>query len=565
MEKILRNHLLKALSSLQSPTDVVEIETPKEEGFGDLSTPVAMGLAKALKKAPRKIAEDIVAAIKKIPPIPPFIKGGEGGLEIFEKIDIAGPGFLNFTFTKSFLCDELKTLLKEGEQFLREDVGQGKRIQIEFVSANPTGPMHLGHGRGAALGSALSNLLQEAGYKVEKEFYINDAGRQVKLLGLSVFAKYKQLCCIEYPFPEDGYRGDYIEDLAREFKDSYELGVKSNELKEKNDSELLNTITDFSYKRMLDALKKDLEDFGVFFDTWQSERELYEKNEVQQAINDLKERGYIYEEDGATWFKSTDFGDDKDRVIIKKDGEYTYFAPDIAYHRKKIQKGFDEIIDIWGADHHGYIPRMQAVIQALGYPKDNLRVILVQMVSLLKGGQPVQMSKRSGEFITLREVMDDIGADTTKFLFLTRRSDSHLEVDIEVAKAQSSENPVYYVQYAHARINSIFEKARQDAGLNIQDIENFDGALYNDEEMRIIKKLLLYPMMFRSAALAHEPHRITFYLQELAGMFHPYYHRHKVVSEDAELTRARLALCDAIRIVLRHGLKILGVKAPERM
>jgi arginyl-tRNA synthetase len=404
---------------------------------------------------------------------------------------------------------------------------------------------------------------------------------------MSVFAKYKQLLGEDYPFPEDGYRGDYIEDLAREFR------VQSSELEVKDDNKLLEKITDFSYKKMLDEIKKDLADFGVVFDSWQSERELYKAssqqsvvssqrllNEVEMAIDDLKERGYIYEEDGATWFKSTAFGDDKDRVVIKNDGDYTYFASDIAYHRKKILKGFDEIIDIWGADHHGYVPRMQAVIQAFGYPKDYLRVLLVQMVSLLKGGQPVKMSKRAGEFITLREVIDEIGPDTTKFLFLTRRSDSHLEVDIEVAKAQSSENPVYYVQYAYARINSIFEKAWESSQQSAQlenldfltgsavgshDLADFNCELFNDEEMRIIKKLLLYPMMFKNAALAHEPHRITFYLQELAGMFHPYYHKHRVISEDMELTKSRLALCKAIQIVLKHGLKILGVKAPERM
>ncbi len=320
--------------------------------------------------------------------------------------------------------------------------------------------MHLGHGRGAALGAALSNLLSEAGYAVEKEFYINDAGRQVRLLGMSVFARYKNLLGMQYPLPEDGYRGDYIEDIAKEIKEKY-----GNAFGEQDFIDAAQLFVDFSYLKMLDLIKKDLEDFGVFFDTWQSERELYEKGEVAQAINDLRERGYIFEEADATWFRSTAFGDDKDRVIIKKDGEYTYFAPDIAYHRKKVARGFNELIDIWGADHHGYVPRMQAVIQALGCPKDSLRVLLVQMVSLLKGGQPVQMSKRAGEFITLREVMDDIGADTTKFLFLTRRSDSHLEVDIEVAKAQSSENPVYYVQYAHARINSIFEKSKQETGI----------------------------------------------------------------------------------------------------
>jgi len=544
MEKILREILKKAVNAQHADVNI-EIEIPKEEGFGDLSTPVAMGLAKPLKKPPKKIAEDIVNSVE--------------NKEIFEKIDIAGPGFINFTFSKKHLCDELKKLIEKQDNFLIEDIGKGRKVQIEFVSANPTGPLHLGHGRGAALGAALSNLLQEAGYKVEREYYINDAGRQVRLLGMSVFAKYKQLTGMDYPFPEDGYRGEYIEDIAKEYQ-------RTEDRRQKSEEGLLNTITDFAYKKMLDAIKKDLKDFGVFFDSWQSEKELYEKGEVVQAINDLKKRGYIYEKDGATWFKSTEFGDDKDRVVIKREGDYTYFAPDIAYHRKKVEKGFDEIIDIWGADHHGYVPRMQAVIQALGYPKEHLRVLLVQMVTLLRGGKPVQMSKRAGEFITLREVIDEIGADTTKFLFLTRRSDSHLEVDIEVAKAQSSENPVYYVQYAHARINSIFEKAKESSQFMAHGSWNdFNGNLFNEEEIRIIKKLLLYPMMFKNAAIAHEPHRITFYLQEIAGMFHPYYHKHRVISEDIELTKARLTLCKAIQIVLRHGLKILGVNAPERM
>ncbi len=555
MEKILREILKKAVNAQQSAVGFIEIETPREESFGDLSTPMAMGLAKTLKRPPRKIAEDIVNSMQSL-------ELGVKSSELFEKIEIAGPGFINFTFTKTFLCSELKELIEKQDNFLIENIGKGRGVQMEFVSANPTGPLHLGHGRGAALGAALSNLLKEAGYNVEREYYINDAGRQVRLLGESVLAKYKQMMGIDYPFPEDGYRGEYIEDLAKEFR------VRSSELEAKDDNRLLEEITDFSYKKMLAEIKKDLEDFGVFFDTWQSEKELYQKSEVEESIDELKKRGYIYEKDGAIWFKSTEFGDDKDRVIIKKDREYTYFATDIAYHRKKVEKRFDEIIDIWGADHHGYIPRMQAVIQAIGYPKDNLKILLVQMVTLLRGGKPVQMSKRAGEFITLREVMDEIGADTTKFLFLTRRSDSHLEVDIEVAKAQSSENPVYYVQYAHARINSIFKKAKEELkSLGIKEFGSldFNGDLFNDEEMRIIKKLLLYPMMFKNAALAHEPHRITFYLQELAGMFHPYYHKHRVVSEDLELTKARLAICKAVQIVLRHGLKILGVKAPERM
>ncbi|NTU43393.1 MAG: arginine--tRNA ligase, partial [Nitrospirales bacterium] len=443
MEKILREILCKAVSSHQSPVSNVEIEIPREEGYGDLSTPMAMGLARTMKKPPRKIAEDLINSLED--------KG------IFEKIEIAGPGFLNFTFTRSFLCEELKQLLQNGEGFLKEDIGQGRKIQIEFVSANPTGPLHLGHGRGAALGAALASLLTEAGYDVEKEYYINDAGRQVKLLGLSVYAKYQQLSGREYPFPEDGYRGDYIDDLAREFHEAC-----GNKYLDISFDDASAAVIDFSYKKMLDAIRKDLEDFGVVFEKWQSEKEIYERGDVTQAIEDLKNRDHIYEQDEALWFRSTTFGDDKDRVIIKKDGEYTYFASDIAYHRNKVERGFHEIIDIWGADHHGYIPRVQAVIEALGYPKDHLKVLLVQMVSLLRAGTPVQMSKRSGEFITLKEVVDEIGPDTTKFLFLTRRPDSHLEVDIEVAKAQSNENPVFYVQYAHARIKSIFEKAKSE-------------------------------------------------------------------------------------------------------
>ena len=560
MKKKLYDIIENAVKHLGISIPEIVIELPKEESFGDLATPAAMSLAKILKKPPRKVAEDIVNEIKKIPPTPPLLKGGEGGLDIFEKIEIAAPGFINFTFSKPYIYSELKSLIKDGSGFLRADIGKGRRIQIEFVSANPTGPLHLGHVRGAAVGSALSNLLSAAGYKVEKEFYVNDAGRQVKLLGLSVFARYNQLLGIDYPSPEDGYKGFYIEDIANKVIKNY-----GNKYAEASIEEAGEFFTDFSYRLMLEGIKQDLKEFGIIFDAWQSERELYEKGEVAQSINDLKEHDYIYEEEGAVWFRSTAFGDDKDRVVIKKDGTHTYFAPDIAYHRKKIQKGFDEIIDIWGADHHGYIPRMQAVIQALGYPMASLKVLLVQMVSLLRGGKPVQMSKRAGEFVTLKEVIDEVGADTTKFIFLTRRPDSHLEFDLEAAKAQSAENPVFYVQYANARINSIFSHAKEQ-GINIEKLADAELSLLSlPEEIKIIKKLLSYQMAFEGAVIAHEPHRITFYLQELAGMFHPYYHRNKVVTDDANLTKARLALCEAVRIVLKDGFEILGLSAPERM
>lgn len=524
----------------------IDVEVPPHGDFGDLSTPVAMSLSKVLKKPPKKIAEELVSHITE--------------KTVLERIDIAGPGFINVTFTKGYLYAGMKKILESRSGFLREDIGQGRRIQIEFISANPTGPLHLGHGRGGATGEALANLLVAAGFQVEREYYINDAGKQIRLLGHSVFARYQQLLGVEYPAPEEGYKGGYIEDIAHEvvFK------VGSNYVQKRFDDSA-DFFIDYSYKKILAGIKEDLNEFGIVFDSWQSERELFQSSQVSKALEDLRSRGFIYEKEQATWFRATAFGDDKDRVIIKQDGEYTYFTSDIAYHRKKIENNYDALIDIWGADHHGYIPRMQAVIQALGYPKEKLKVLLVQMVSLLRGGKPVQMSKRAGEFVTLREVIEEVGADTTKFIFLTRRPDSHLEFDLEVAKAQSSENPVFYVQYAHARINSIFAHAREK-GIHMDTLSDADlSLLSHSEELRIIKKLLIYPMVFEGAVKAHEPHRITFYIQELSSIFHPYYNRYRIVTDDVALSKARLALCEAIRIVLRDGLEILGISAPERM
>jgi arginyl-tRNA synthetase len=547
----LKKHLVKtieaALKSIGIETmPVIDVEVPPDESMGDLATPVALSLSKILKKPPRKIADEIVLSIKE--------------RSIFERIDIAGPGFLNFKFTKEYLFSQIRGLLKDKGSFLREDIGRGRRVLVEFISANPTGPLHLGHGRGGATGEALSNLLQAAGYNVGREYYINDAGRQVKLLGLSVFAKYQELHGIGYPFPDDGYKGGYVEDIAKEMVQKY-----GRKYVQSSFSDVSEIFIGHSYNTILSGIRKELEDFGILFDTWQSERELFRGGEVERAIEDLRNRGFIYEKDGATWFKATEFGDDKDRVIIKNDGEYTYFTSDIAYHRKKIEEKYDELIDIWGADHHGYIPRMQSVIEALGYPKEKLKVLLVQMVTLMRGGRPVQMSKRAGEFVTLREVIEEVGADTTKFIFLTRRPDSHLEFDIETAKAQSSENPVFYVQYANARINSIFAHAGEKA-IPLNALYNTDlSVLSLPDELRLVRKLLMYPAVFEGAVNAHEPHRITFYLQELAGMFHPYYNKCKVVSEDAAMTMARLALCGAVKIVLCDGLDILGVTAPDRM
>jgi len=539
MHKALREILYRALKSLDFPLkEEIELEIPKSESFGDLSTPLAMELAKILHQPPRKIAERIVSACDK---------------EIFESMEIAGPGFINFKFKKSFIFFELNELLKKGESFFFCNIGNGKKIQIEFVSANPTGPLHLGHGRGAAVGSALANILREAGYNVSTEYYINDAGKQVELLGLSVYIALQRLFGKEIQMPDECYKGEYIVELAKEVYENY-----SNDLKDKNFEEIGSFLIDFAYRKILDEIRKDLEDFGITFNEWVSERQLYSKKEVQNALQKLRELDYLYEKEGALWFKSTAFGDDKDRVVVKSDGTYTYFASDIAYHKNKIDRGFDELINIWGADHHGYIKRVESAVQALGLKASQIKILLVQMVNLLREGKPVQMSKRAGTFVTLRELIDEIGADTTKFIFLTRRHDSHLEFDVEIAKRQSQENPVYYVQYAHARINSIFEKAEKEP-------EFFIGELFNEDELRIIKKVLLYSMIFEISVQMREPHRITFYLQELASLFHSYYHKYRVISEEEALTETRLCLCRAVMLVLKHGLRMLGVKAPDKM
>ncbi|MGC2063013.1 MAG: arginine--tRNA ligase [Thermodesulfovibrionales bacterium] len=548
MKKETINTLQAALEALGiAPCPPIDVEVPKTGAHGDISTPIAMGLSRTHKKAPRKIAEEIVAAIKD--------RGH------FEKIEIAGPGFINFSFSIDYLLNAVKRILRHDRALLREDIGQGRKVLVEYVSANPTGPLHIGHARGAAVGNALCTLLEESGFTVEREYYINDAGRQVKMLGMSVYAKYQQLLGVDSEFPEDGYRGEYIDDEARAL-----IADAGEKYKGRTFDECGEEISSWSYRRMLELIGKDIALFGIRgFDNWISERELYERGEVGQAITDLRNKGFIYEKDGAVWFRSTDFTDDKDRVVIKGDGAYTYFASDIAYHKDKLDRQFDSIIDIWGADHHGYIQRIESVMQAFGYDSSRFKVILVQMVNLLKHGEPFQMSKRAGTFVTLSDVVELVGADTTKFIFLTRKADSHLDFDLDVVTAQSAENPVFYVQYAHARINSILDNARSK-GIDISVLGDTDlSVLELDEELTVIKKLLTYPIMLEGAARTCEPHRITYYLQELAGLFHAYYHRNKVITDDMTLTLARLALCAAVRIILLDALAILGVTAPEKM
>lgn len=528
----------------------VSVEIPRDESLGDVATTIAMSLARPLRRPPGEIAEEIVAKILEKP-------------GPFEKVDIAGAGFINFTFNNGYYQEKLQLLLEQEHEFFRSDTGRGKRIQVEYVSANPTGPLHIGHGRGAAVGNALCNLLQSAGYEVEREFYINDAGMQVKLLGLSVYTVYQQLLGNDMPFPENGYKGGYIKELSEEIKER--TGDKYLNIPFEDCSSFF---IDFAYKKMLANISHDLKDFGIEFDRWQSEKELYENNKVKDSLEDLKKKDLVFEKDGALWFRSSEFGDDKDRVVLKQDGEYTYFASDISYHKDKLDRGFETIIDIWGADHHGYIPRIRSVLKAFGFPEEKFRVILVQIVSLLREGEPVQMSKRAGEFITLREVMDEVGADIAKFIFLTRRSDSHLDFDIKVAKTESSENPVFYVQYAFVRISSIFRQAieRKVQGFDESGVQEIDlSVLKEEDEMSLIKKMLHYNMVFEGAVSSFEPHRITYYLQELAKLFHSYYNRHRVLTDDTALTVSRLCLCKAVQIVLEEGLNILGVSAPERM
>lgn len=548
MKKDLIHILERALKSLSVAIDYpIDIEIPKEESFGDAATPLAMGLSKVLRKAPKTIAGEIINAIE--------------DASIFKKIEIAGPGFINFTFTDDYLHSALRNLILSGKTFLREDIGRGKRVLVEFVSANPTGPLHIGHARGAAVGNSLCNLLEEFGFRVEREYYINDAGRQIRMLGLSIYAKYQHLLGRDSEFPADGYRGQYIEDEASALH-AY-VGEKYRDIPFE---ECGKELTEWAYQRMLVLIKNDLTLFAVKeFGNWVSERLLHEGGEVEHALAALRAEGHLYEKEDALWFRSSEFGDDKDRVVIKSDGECTYFASDIAYHKDKLDRGFDIIIDIWGADHHGYIPRIASVMKAFGYDSSKFRVILVQMVNLLKHGEPFQMSKRAGNFVTLSEVVDLVGADNTKFIFLTRKADSHLDFDIDIVTATSAENPVYYVQYAYARINSILRNA-EERSIDISSLHTSQlSLLSNKEELSLIKKLIAYPMLLENAARTFEPHRITFYLQELAKLFHSYYHKYKVITDDIETTKARLALCLAAKIILYDALTILGVTSPEKM
>ncbi len=513
------------------PGFAYDIEVPKNKAFGDFSVNSAMKLAKLAGKNPRQIA----TATKEI------IDAQASSFPFLKKVQVDGPGFINFFLTEVSRADILTQIQKLNEHFGESDFGKGEKVIIEFVSANPTGPLTIAHGRQAAVGDTLANIMKAAGFKVHKEFYLNDAGRQVDLLGQSVIARLAQK-----DVPEDGYHGHYVIDLAKEAA----AAVKNQEPAK---------IKDFAVERMLTQIKNDLKALGVQFDEYFRESSLYQKS-IDAALAKLKKANHLFDAEGATWFRSTDFGDDKDRVLKRSNGEYTYFTPDIAYHETKFVRGFHSLINLWGPDHHGYIPRVKAACQALGHDPEKLIVLIVQLVTLYRRGEQVRMSKRAGEYVTLRELMDEVGADATRFFFLMRRVESPLDFDLELAKEKSQDNPVYYLQYAHARICSLIALSKQKP-----DPQADASILTTKEETAVLQLLGECPEAIKQAARLREPYRLVEYLRELAAAFHSFYGACRVISEDQRMTEARLLLTDCVRIAMRNGLRILGISQPESM
>ncbi|MFO7739711.1 MAG: arginine--tRNA ligase [Desulfatiglandaceae bacterium] len=537
------------LSRVPVPDYVIEI--PNNPNHGDFATNLPLILSASQKRPPREIASFIIDHLK-----------DNGGL--LENAEVAGPGFINFRVSAETWYCVLSDIVRLRERYGRSEVGNHRKVMIEFVSANPTGPLHLGHGRGAALGDTLSRVFSFCGYDVAREFYINDAGLQVRLLGESIFSRFKQMTVQDYAFPQSGYHGDYISDLAETISREIDL----DEMSEEAAAEIC---AQKGKVRMLEEIKQDLENFRVSFDLWYSESDLYGSGQLQKALDMMEGGENLYEKDGALWIGTSKFGDDKDRVIRKKDGQFTYFATDMSYHLNKRARGFEKAINVWGADHHGYIPRMKAALSAYGFPEDWLSVVLIQLVKLWRGGLEIKMSKRAGSYVTLQELVNEVGVDAARFVFLSKNHDSPLDFDIDLVKKQDSENPVYYVQYAHARICSIFRKAASE-GISLPDeTDEFPDRLVLDEELTLIKHMAAFPSLTEDICKCLEPHRLTYYLTELAALFHQYFNLgtkipdHRIVSPDLILSRARLRLVDAVRIVIANGLGLLGINAPERM
>jgi arginyl-tRNA synthetase len=554
----------------------IQLTPSKDAAQGDFATNVCLASAKQLGMAPRELAQLLLDNMES----PDWL----------DRVEIAGPGFVNFFLRGGFNQSVVEQILQQQENYGRSDVGAGQKLQLEFVSANPTGPLHVGHGRGAAYGATLANLLKATGHDVQCEYYVNDAGRQMDILATSVWLRYLDLAGEEITFPSNGYKGDYIWDIAatlhREHGDDYRVaaarifdsvsqdapeGDKEKHIDDVivNAKQLLGAekyrfVFDLALNTLVDVIRKDLSQFGVDYDVWFSERQLTEQGLVDQAIQTLQDKGHVYEEGGALWFRSTTFGDEKDRVVKRDNGQTTYFASDIAYHMNKFDRGFDQLINIWGADHHGYIARVKAALTAMEYPAEKLEILLVQFANLFENGEQVAMSTRSGDFVPLRTLREDVGNDAARFFYVMRRADQHMDFDLNLAREQSSDNPVFYVQYAHARICSV-ERQCAEQSISI-DLQNVDlQKLDNKHEQALLKQLVVYPDRVASAAMRREPHVIINYLRELSQHFHSWYNAHKFIVDDAELRNARVALAFATRRVLKNGLQLMGVSAPEKM
>ncbi len=527
------------------------VEVPNHSDHGHFATNLPLTLASSQRRRPTEIAQVIVDNL-----IDPE--------DILEKVDIASPGFINFSVRTEQWHKFLAQIIALKKDYGHSHQGNGQKVLVEYVSANPTGPLHVGHGRGAALGDTLCRILSHCGYHVTREFYINDAGQQIQLLGESIYSRWRQMSDQDYPFPDNAYHGDYVVDLAEEIS-------KEAHLKELTQGEAIAYCSAIGKDKMLDEIKGDLADFGITFDVWYSETELFNSGLLDQTLEMIRRTGHLYEKDGALWIKTSEFGDDKDRVIKKSDGEFTYFASDISYHLEKWKRGFSKAVNIWGADHHGYIQRMKGALKANEIDEDWLTVLLIQMVKLWKGGQEIKMSKRTGHFVTLRELIDEVGVDAARFVFLSKNHDSPLDFDIDLVKRKDSDNPVYYVQYAHARICSIFRKAEEEGISLPQEPETVLKRLILNEEMALIRFMAEFPSLLEDICKVFEPHRLTYFLTELSSLFHKYFNlgtkipENRIVCGDTSLSQARLFLAEAIRIVLYNGLKLLGINAPERM
>ena len=559
MKEEIREAVHKSLNNLDLDIEdmgcTVEIEIPKKREFGDFSTNIALILARNVGKDPRELAELI---IQNLP---------EDGKSLFKRVEIAGAGFINFFIKELAIISKLSEIERLGAGYGLSTLGNGERVLVEFVSANPTGYLHMGHARNACVGDAISNLLDAVGYKVTREFFINDAGRQIELLGDSVYRSYEELFGIENESLEDGYQGDYIKEIALKIRNEKGDALLASKSDKRDSVEFCKT---YAKNVLLEEIRGDLEVIGVSFDTWYSEREeLYSRirhkdneNLIEIILNKLDRRGVISHKDGAIWFEASKFGDSQDWVLVKKDGSYTYFLSDIAYHYDKLKRGFGSLINVWGADHHGHVNRIKAAMRALGFDDSYLRVVLIQFVRLLTEGKEASMSKRSGSYVTMRDVVKEVGSDVTRFFLLMRSSDSHLDFDLDLAKKQSSENPVYYIQYAHARIGSVFENA---LARRVHPSNDFLKLLDQPDEINITSKLLQFPEVIADSASSLSPHKIAFYLQEVASDFHVYYNKCRIIGESPELSSARLFFVDCIKTVLSNGLRLLGVSAPERM